>query len=175
MVYTFLMTEGRGLFTEREREVLLGDGSDSYQSKTRSYIRRRIKKIENDAEFLEEHAPNLLAELRVAICKPDCSNPVFSGEHCGGTEYIFYKNGDIWNQDYYDSSKISWGENGGDTGKANTAHVLIRESLVENMSLTYTTLRDFIYEFDIDNKDDWEVTAGEIRRWFRDQKLSEED
>ena len=61
------MTEGRGLLTEREREAIQGDGSDSYRYKTRTYIRRRLDKLEADAELLAEHEPELYNRLLDAV------------------------------------------------------------------------------------------------------------
>ena len=63
------MTEGRGLLTEREREALAGEDSDSYKYKTRTYFRRRLEKVESDIELLDEHDPELLNELRRVVCE----------------------------------------------------------------------------------------------------------
>ena len=62
------MTEGRALLTEREKEALAGDGSDSYRYKTRTYFRSRLEKLERDVEMLAEHDPELLDELRDVVC-----------------------------------------------------------------------------------------------------------
>lgn len=64
-----VMTEGRGLLTEREREALAGDDSDSYKYKTRTYFRRRLEKVEADIEVLAENDPELLQELREIVCE----------------------------------------------------------------------------------------------------------
>ena len=71
---TTTMSEGRGLLTEREREALEGDGS-SYQYKTRTYFRRRLEKVKKDVAILEEHDPELLAELREVVCSEHKANP----------------------------------------------------------------------------------------------------
>jgi len=63
------MTEGRGLLTEREREALAGEDSDSYKYKTRTYFRRRLEKVESDIELLDKHDPELLNELRSVVCE----------------------------------------------------------------------------------------------------------
>lgn len=63
------MTEGRGLLTEREREALAGEDSDSYKYKTRTYFRRRLEKVEADIELLDKHDPELLNELRSVVCE----------------------------------------------------------------------------------------------------------
>lgn len=60
-------TEGRGLLTETERAAIAGDRSDSYRYKTRSYLKRRIDKLETDVEVLDKHAPELLAEIHQAV------------------------------------------------------------------------------------------------------------
>jgi len=62
------MSEGRGLLTETEREAIAGELSDSYRYKTRSYLGRRIEKLETDIEVLTEHAPELLDDLEAAVC-----------------------------------------------------------------------------------------------------------
>lgn len=62
------MTEGRALLTEREREALAGDGSDSYRYKTRTYFRSRLEQLETDVALLAEHDPELLDELREVVC-----------------------------------------------------------------------------------------------------------
>ena len=61
------MTEGRGLLTEREREAIQGESSDSYRYKTRTYLRRRLDKLEVDAELLAEHEPELYDRLLDAV------------------------------------------------------------------------------------------------------------
>lgn len=66
---TELMSEGRGLLTESEREAIAGDRSDSYRYKTRNYVRSRIEALERDVELLETHAPDLLDDLRAAVCE----------------------------------------------------------------------------------------------------------
>jgi|APHM01.1.fsa_nt_gi hypothetical protein len=60
-------SEGRALLTEREREALAGEKSDSYRYKTRSYFRNRLEKLEHDVELLAEHDPELLQELRTVV------------------------------------------------------------------------------------------------------------
>jgi hypothetical protein len=65
---TKTMSEGRGLLTETEREAIAGELSDSYRYKTRSYLGRRIEKLETDIEVLTEHAPELLDDLEAAVC-----------------------------------------------------------------------------------------------------------
>lgn len=60
-------TEGRGLLTETEREAIAGERSDSFRYKTRSYLKRRIEKLEKDVEVLETHAPDMLDDLQEAV------------------------------------------------------------------------------------------------------------
>jgi len=60
-------TEGRALLTENEREAIAGDRSDSYRYKTKSYLKRRIEKLETDVEVLANHAPELLADVQDAV------------------------------------------------------------------------------------------------------------
>ena len=68
-------TEGRALLTDAEREALAGERSDSYRYKTRSYLKRRIEKLEQDAEVLAEHAPDLLADIQTAVDGSDTHPP----------------------------------------------------------------------------------------------------
>lgn len=67
---TTTMTEGRALLTEREREALAGETSDSYRYKTRSYVRSRLEALEDDVAVLKKNDPELLDELRAVVC-PD--------------------------------------------------------------------------------------------------------
>ena len=63
------MSRDRGLLTDREREALAGDATDSYRYKTRTYVRRRLQELETDVELLEEQDEQLLKELRDVVCK----------------------------------------------------------------------------------------------------------
>ena len=58
---------GRGLLTEAERASLAGDRSDSDQYNVRAHLKSRIEKVSHDADFLAEHAPDLLDDLRAAV------------------------------------------------------------------------------------------------------------
>ena len=64
-----VMSVGRGLLTESEREALAGESSDSYRYKTRSFFRDRLDEVEKDVEHLKEHDPDLLEELREVVCE----------------------------------------------------------------------------------------------------------
>lgn len=63
------MTEYRGLLTDREREVLSGtaDVTQNYIYQIRSRVRDKIEQLATDIELLDEHHPDLAAELRDAI------------------------------------------------------------------------------------------------------------
>lgn len=69
------MTEGRGLLTEREREAIEGESSDSYRYKTRTYVRKRLDKLEADAELLAKHEPDLYDRLLDAVGAPAVDAP----------------------------------------------------------------------------------------------------
>lgn len=75
MVQESQASEGRGLLTDTERAALAGEKSDSYRYKTRSYLKRRIEKVERDAEVMAEHAPDLLADLRAAVDAVEGAEP----------------------------------------------------------------------------------------------------
>lgn len=82
-------TEGRALLTDTERAALAGDRSDSYRYKTRSYLKRRIEKLEQDVEVLAEHAPDLLDDIQAAVDGGDTHpprEPQESGEPTPGLE-----------------------------------------------------------------------------------------
>lgn len=65
------MATDRGLLTDREREILLGeaDVSDNYRYRTISRVRNKIDRLERDVEVLEQSHDNLLEELREVVCK----------------------------------------------------------------------------------------------------------
>lgn len=63
------MARSRAMLTEREREQIAGEyGADrKYQATSRA--RRRIKEeLTTDIRLLEEHQPDLLAEIRDVVC-----------------------------------------------------------------------------------------------------------
>jgi acetyl-CoA carboxylase carboxyltransferase component len=63
--------EGRALLTEREREILSGDGDEAspeHRRKTRSVVRKRIRRhLGEDASLLATHFPNALADATDAL------------------------------------------------------------------------------------------------------------
>jgi hypothetical protein len=61
------MENGRALLTEREREAIRGDGSNSYRYKTRTYLRSRLDELAADVELLREEEPELYNELRQVV------------------------------------------------------------------------------------------------------------
>ena len=65
------MSDGRALLTEREREALAGEATDSYRYKTRSYFRNRLEELDDDIDVLRENDPDLLEELREVVCDGD--------------------------------------------------------------------------------------------------------
>jgi hypothetical protein len=65
---TTVMSQGRGLLTESEREAIAGGASDSYRYKTRSFFRDRLIELEKDVQILREHDPELLEEVREVVC-----------------------------------------------------------------------------------------------------------
>ena len=60
----------RGLLTEREREILLGDAdvTDNYRYRVVSRVRKKIDRLEEDMIALEAYG-ELADELREAVCK----------------------------------------------------------------------------------------------------------
>lgn len=63
--------EYRAILTPREREILSGEDevSDSYYYRVVSRVREKIEQLGDDQAVLEEHHPDLAAELRETVCK----------------------------------------------------------------------------------------------------------
>jgi len=73
-VETAYMTDDRrGLLTPREREILSGeaDVADSYYYSVVSRVRKKIKKIGEDAEILRKSHPPLYSELQAIVSEGD--------------------------------------------------------------------------------------------------------
>ena len=69
------MTDRRALLTDREREIISGEGdvSDSYRYQTISRIRARFDRLDGDLQALESHG-TLADELRDEICPTDTAD-----------------------------------------------------------------------------------------------------
>lgn len=68
------MAKSRGLITDTEAERISGeaDVEDSKRYQAVSRVRRRIQEqLPVEIELLEEHHPDLLAELREVVCEND--------------------------------------------------------------------------------------------------------
>lgn len=68
------MAKSRGLITDTEAERIAGeaDVEDSKRYQAISRVRRRIREqVPADVELLREHHPDLLEELRDAVCEED--------------------------------------------------------------------------------------------------------
>ena len=81
MVETTHMTDDRrGLLTPREREILSGEADvvDSYYYSVVSRVRKKIQKIEEDAEILRKNHPSRYSEFQ-AINSEEDSNGVDEG------------------------------------------------------------------------------------------------
>lgn len=61
----------RGLLTPREREILSGDAdvTEEYYYSVVSRVRRKIQKIDEDAQLLHENHPDLYEELAESVTK----------------------------------------------------------------------------------------------------------
>lgn len=61
----------RALLTANDREVLSGEkGDEDRRRNVKWEVERRIKdELPSDVEVLEEHHPELLAELREVVCE----------------------------------------------------------------------------------------------------------
>lgn len=66
------MATGRALTTESEREYIAGEHGDQRRYEAISRVKARINDpLMEDIELLEEHAPEVLEELRDAVCEDD--------------------------------------------------------------------------------------------------------
>ena len=66
------MARTRALLTERDRELLTDEEGGNRRYQAISEIRSRInEELSTDVHLLEEHHPELLAELRDVVCKDD--------------------------------------------------------------------------------------------------------
>lgn len=64
------MARTRALLTERDRELIKGDGPDNRRYRAVSEVRARIQEeLTTDVELLREHHPNLYEELLEAVCE----------------------------------------------------------------------------------------------------------
>lgn len=63
------MAKTRALLTETEREQISGEHGDDRRYQAASRIRRRVEdELPEDIRTLEEHHPDLLEEIREAVC-----------------------------------------------------------------------------------------------------------
>jgi hypothetical protein len=65
-----VMGRTRALLTETDREYIVGtdaEGNKRYQAVSR--VRDRLSELERDVAVLEEHHPDLLAEVRAIVCE----------------------------------------------------------------------------------------------------------
>jgi len=67
------MSKYRAVMTTTDRERITGESDDPdkkvYESVSR--VRSRIEELEKDAALLEDHHPELLDELREAVCESE--------------------------------------------------------------------------------------------------------
>lgn len=77
---THMTDDRRGLLTPREREILSGEADvvDSYYYSVVSRVRKKIQKVEEDAEILRKNHPSLYLEFQATVSEED-SNGVDEG------------------------------------------------------------------------------------------------
>jgi len=63
------MSDGRALFSERQREILAGEAGvkDNYRYKVESIARQRVRELEKDLDALRENYPELYAEIEAMV------------------------------------------------------------------------------------------------------------
>ncbi|WP_312908505.1 hypothetical protein [Natronosalvus caseinilyticus] len=66
-----VMSSGRALLTDREREILAGDADvkDNYRYKVESTARQRIRDLEKDIDVLRENYPKIFEEIECMVCE----------------------------------------------------------------------------------------------------------
>ena len=70
------MAKTRALLTDTEREQIAGEHGDDRKYQAASRIRRRIEdELTTDVEVLQEQHPQLLEELREAVCSHPSEPP----------------------------------------------------------------------------------------------------
>ena len=63
------MAKTRALLTETEREQIAGEHGDDRRYQATSRVRRRVnEELTTDLTILKKHHPDLLAEIREAVC-----------------------------------------------------------------------------------------------------------
>jgi len=66
------MTRRRALLTDRERELIAGEGDDSQRYVAISRVRTKIEdELTDDLTILQENHPALYEELRKVVCEGD--------------------------------------------------------------------------------------------------------
>lgn len=66
------MARGRALLTESEKESLAGEKNKQRRYEARSRFRSRVREnLKQEMEFLSEHDPELLEDLREVVCGDD--------------------------------------------------------------------------------------------------------
>lgn len=60
----------RALLTDSEREALIGAGdrADSTRNTLTSRVRQKIDRMEDDADYLRKHRPEMYERLHDAVC-----------------------------------------------------------------------------------------------------------
>lgn len=160
------MSSGRALLTDNERKVISGDKSVNYQSTVRANFRNRLDRLHEDIEILRANDPELFAEYIAVASQHTFENPTYEGVHHGDLDFSIYKNGKIWEQSYYNWAELGWGPASAKTARVNTAEILIKEAIVEDMPVTINARLEFVSHFGLESDYEWEFEAAEIREWY---------
>ncbi|UTF52784.1 hypothetical protein [Natronosalvus rutilus] len=66
-----VMSSGRALLTDRERDILAGDANvkDNYRYKVESTARQRVRDLKKDVDVLRENYPEIFKEIERAVCE----------------------------------------------------------------------------------------------------------
>jgi hypothetical protein len=175
----FALGRHRALMTETDRKHITGLSDPTQDQKDQSTYRVRqrvIKALSMDVEILEQHRPEIAAELKNQVCD---SPPLASGiaayvaianyPETGDWEVLF--DGEPIEHVAYDNSSsdtLRWGYPG--AGPTNTARTILEHACdelnVEQPDITRQTAVEFRQEFIQQQDDNWTLPLSAVELWI---------
>jgi hypothetical protein len=161
------MENGRALLTERERDAIRGEKSDSYRYKTRTYLRSRFDELAADVDLLREQEPELYDELQRIVAadgdrQPD-STPAEAVENADqkGSEPVEESAGDTAEPMTVavENAADGWADDGRLESRKAAARAVI-EYARENGTISQEEAKEKVYP---DNP----VSGQDARTWYR--------